>query len=140
MCGFVKRKFQYIHVCTPSKTNNYVTTILEKMSLLVYDRELRIQGLIKLKLSLKNSTSHVFLQIHYMSVILNIYYLYRLHCAGPDYTPVKGSCYLRRTTNMAAVFLCLLLSLTATLAVRRQANLEGKRSPLKWNIKACINF
>lgn len=36
-----------------------------------------IQGLIKLKLSLKNSTSHVFLQIHYMSVILNIYNLYK---------------------------------------------------------------
>lgn len=36
-----------------------------------------IQGLIKLKLSFKNSTSHVFLQIHYMSVILNIYYLYK---------------------------------------------------------------
>lgn len=53
MCGFVKRKFQYIHVCTPSKTNNYVTTILEKMSLLVYDRERRNSGLNKVKIVFK---------------------------------------------------------------------------------------
>lgn len=88
MCGFVKRKFQYIHVCTPSKTNhfvrfktnnnNYVTTILEKMSLLVYDRERRNSGLNKVKI--------VFKKLHksclptnslHDSVILNIYYLYK---------------------------------------------------------------
>lgn len=63
MCCFVKRNFQYIHVCTPSKTNhfvrfktnnnNYVTTILEKMSLLVYDREQRNSGLNKVKIVFK---------------------------------------------------------------------------------------
>lgn len=155
MCGFVKRKFQYIHVCTPSKTNhfvrfktnnnNYVTTILEKMSLLVYDRERRNSGLNKVKIVFnklhKSCLPTNSLHVCYFKHILSIQeWISRLHCAGPGYTPVKGSCYLRRTTNMAAVFLCLLLSLTATLAVRRQANLEGKRSPLKWNIKACINF